>query len=1276
MKDSLDRLRSAIGDAYVIEGELGTGAMGTVYRVHDRKRGETIALKTLHRIDPSTIFRFKQEFRALADVAHENLVQLYELVAHENVWFFTMEFVDGVSFIEHVRPSSSATTETDITEIDPVDSSAQHLSQMTVAAGSGSGVLDAMRLRQTMHQLLQGVTALHRAGKIHRDLKPSNVLVTSDGHVKILDFGITADIARSQQIETAEHAISGTVGYMAPEQCAGEACGPESDVYALGVLLFEALTGRLPFSGPLTEVFKQKREVDAPRPDEFATGLPNDLVELCVSLLARDPPDRPSDHELLNDLRISEPAVLIDRQSHSSKPGSLVGRSTHLEALEAAFADVTRGNTVSMCVLGPSGIGKTTLVRHFTDSLVRDERAVVLAGRCYASESVPFKAFDGVVDMLSRLLRGLEERFLEPRLPKDTAALAHVFPVLRRVPAVERKAAGALGITDQWELRRRAFTAFRETLADISRERPLVLHIDDLQWVDRDSTDVLDDVLRSMENLRVFFILSFRSEEVASVPLLTRLLDTAPEMDRMVLEVGPLSHTDAANYAQEMLSDWRSDSFGYARSIAQESDGNPFLLDQMVRVALEAGSEGRGKSLKLEDMLNARFEQLPEGARALSEALAVAGLPIDADVAFQAAGLTEGERPLITSLRLARLLRVAATTNRINLYHDRIRENLARGLSEEEKRDIHLRLAEGIEAKGVDDPEALYEHYLGAGDKQKASVYAAKAGAGAQKALAFERAALFYERAIELSADSNTEIGSWYIGLGDALASAGRGGEAVREYLEAIAHVDEHTAIEVQRRAGQAYLVSGRIAEGLAVIATVLRKVGLPQLPPTPKRALFALVRRRIRVAIRGLKYDERAEVDISSDQLTRIDTCWAVAEGMALVDNIQGAAYQTLHLLLALDAGEPNRVGRALAMEAGFSASSGATAKAASLLEQAEQLAERIGSRTIFGLCRMIGAVSAVHGGRSAEAERFAVEAEEILSKERGLSAWPLYIARVYHISALIDEGKIVDLCRVSREYLDDALDRGNLFAATMFRSGWSTLLWLSPDDLPGARDALDKALAQCPSGVFYIPHYNCLLSRGMIDLYACENEAAYEHIAAVWPTLERSLVLRIRSVRVRCLRMYAACAIAAASEGRDRKRLLALAEKLAKALERERHYSVISNNAKAKLLRAGIASTRGDLPAALEHLSFAIDRFKECGSAFWHALSLRRKGQMLEGDEGRALMREADDWMACEGIKNPARMTAAFIPGFPLGKEGAQTLRIRTPLGLREPAPRSDYR
>ncbi len=184
MTDLLDRLKAAIGDTYTIEGELGTGGMGTVYRVRVRDSGERIALKTLHRIDTPAIHRFKREFRALADVAHENLIQLYELAGTDDVWFFTMELVTGLDFIEYVRPGPPAGGHDDVTEVYPIDAGSGLSETGAGSAPPDAGILDETRLRSALHQLFQGVAALHRAGKVHRDLKPSNVLVTDSGLVR------------------------------------------------------------------------------------------------------------------------------------------------------------------------------------------------------------------------------------------------------------------------------------------------------------------------------------------------------------------------------------------------------------------------------------------------------------------------------------------------------------------------------------------------------------------------------------------------------------------------------------------------------------------------------------------------------------------------------------------------------------------------------------------------------------------------------------------------------------------------------------------------------------------------------------------------------------------------------------------------------------------------------------------------------------------------------------------------------------------------------------
>lgn len=1222
--------------------------MGTVYQVHDAARRETVALKTLRWTDPAAIYRFKKEFRAVADVSHRNLVQLHELVAQGDVWFLTMELIAGEDFVRHVRPgyerSAFGGDQADI-EV-AADASVVSGDHYIPAPGAG-GVLDVPRLRTALRQLIQGVAALHAARIVHRDLKPSNVLVTADSRVVILDFGIAAEAVPSEALKTIEDFITGTIEYMAPEQCAGERCTPASDWYAVGALLYEALTGRLPFSGSGLKLLIEKLEREPPPPDALVADLPGDLVELCVALMARAPAARPTADELRARLRLSGSGVVVDQHGRQVEGAPLVGRITHLEQLYDALATAERRQGVSVCVYGPSGIGKTTLVRHFTDQLAASGRATVLAGRCFVSETVPYKALDGVIDMLSRLLRTLPGDVVEAGLPSDTAALARVFPVLRRVEAVELRAAVDLEISDQRELRRRAFAALRDLLGAIARQAPLVLHIDDLQWADRDSAHVLNDLLQADVPARLLFVLCFRSEDIAGTPFLGELLARANSGPRRTLEIGPLATEHAVEYALQMLGARRPDAPALARTLAQESDGNPFLLDQMVRVVMEAEGRGGGQPLGLAQMLAARLRQMPPGARELVDVLAVAGQPLDAKVAYRAADLEGDERPLVTSLRLAHFLRVGATTDQVDIYHDRIRETLIRGLSAPKTRTIHRRLVQELE-RGVASPESLYEHCLGAGDERRAAAFAARAAAEAQSALAFERAALFYRRALDLCSDPGPQTGSWLVGLGDALASAGRGGDAARAYLDAKPMLDQQSGLEIERRAGQQYLISGRIDEGLEVIGRVLAKVGLPQLASSPRRALLALIVRRVRIGLRGLAYTERGADAIPADSLTRIDTCWAVAEGMAMVDNIQGAAFQALHLLLALDAGEPLRVGRALAMEAGFAASTGAAKRAARLLGEAERLADRPGSRTTLGLCRMMGAVGALHRGQFEEAERLAVEAEAILTEQQGLSAWSLNIARLYHVGCLIDEGKIRELCRVTSMFLDDALDRGNRFAATMFRSSWSMLRWLCADDLDGARAALAKALEQCPEGVFYITHLYGLVAQALVDLYAGAAEDAYRHIAKVWPALERSQVLRIHALAVICFRARAACALAAAQVADNPKPLLAIAERDAARLKRE-HYSPISSSAWPKMLEAAIAVTRGNPRAALEHISSAVDRFQEYRSAFYLAIAKRKKGELLGGDQGRALIAAADSWMAGEGIVNPARLAAAFVPGFP---------------------------
>src|SRR5688572_3104990 len=260
-------------ERYRIRRRLGSGGMGVVYEALDVQTDKLVALKTLTRAEASHISRFKNEFRSLADVSHPNLVALYEFMADGQYWFFTMELVQGVNFLEYVRPgyqakrgqssrtatlrktSEGASTEllsdyeAETRELDSVTDPDldEHSPETFPARSLLNSRLDLHRLRVAIRQLAEGLNGLHETGKLHRDIKPSNVLVTKEGRVVILDFGLVAEVEGQDLHDSVS--LAGTPDYMSPEQGAQVPISRASDWYSVGVILYQALTGRLPFAG-------------------------------------------------------------------------------------------------------------------------------------------------------------------------------------------------------------------------------------------------------------------------------------------------------------------------------------------------------------------------------------------------------------------------------------------------------------------------------------------------------------------------------------------------------------------------------------------------------------------------------------------------------------------------------------------------------------------------------------------------------------------------------------------------------------------------------------------------------------------------------------------------------------------------------------------------------------------------------------------------------------------------------------------------------------------
>jgi hypothetical protein len=1240
-------------DRFEVQGRLGAGGYGVVYRVMDRERNIPVALKTLRHVAPKALVRFKQEFRALADVSHPNLVTLYELSSHDHQWFFTMELVDGVNFLWYVRgeayPPESAPTSavSGPTASDLRAFFEQPEGESPPLGLAPAGALDLDRLRHALPQLVEGVLALHEAGKLHRDIKPSNVLVTRGGRVVVLDFGLVTDIFPGH---THTVDMVGTPAYMSPEQVAGLPLTQASDWYNVGALLYQALTGQLPFTGSPLEVMRRKQESEPRPPRDVTEGVPADLDALCQGLLRRDPARRPSGADVVRALKGAPPAAAGLAVAAAAAP-VFVGRDPHLSALREAFATLKAGRGITVAVNGGSGMGKTALVRRFLEELkAQDGEAVVLVGRCYERESVPYKALDALVDALSRFLRRLPSTQAEAFLPHDILALARVFPVLRQVDAVNRARRAVLEIPDSLELRRRAFAALRELLVRLADRRPLVLFIDDLQWGDTDSAALLEELLRPPEPPALLLIGCYRSEEALTSPLLKVILPKrlAPEsmLEVRDIVVGELSTAESNELALALVVGEPQGRATRAEAIARESGGNPYFIEELARFGSTPAAD-----VTFDGVLETRVARLAPGARRLLDIVAVSGAPLEAGVAYRAADLEREGESVLAALRAGHLVRTRTAPGRqeIETYHDRIRDAVVARLEPEALRDCHLRLVSALLASGRADPETLARHSLAAGDPDSAAEFAGAAAAKASEALAFDRAAGLYRFALQLGQSTPGERAKLQVQLGNALANAGRGAEAAEAYLAAAMASGPVLAVDLHRRAAQQLYTSGHIEDGARVLRGVLLKLDM-KLPETARMALLSLVWRRAQIRLRGLRFDERDESEVPGQDLLRIDACWAVVVAMSTLDMVRGADYQARHVLLALRAGEPYRIARALAMEGAFLAMRGnrGRKRARRLLDASRTLAERVNHPYAVGLATLTAGNAAWLDGRWREARGLAERAEETLRERCTGVDWEILIAQLFGLASLFFLGEVAALTQRLPPLLEEAEGRGSLLRAAFLRVGFcSHVAWLAADDPRRARQEMEEGLSGWRQGRF---DYMQLWVRGAqtdIALYSGEPLPVGEPIGKLARAFARTLdrfvqVGFIRSHDTRARRRLASAALTA-GEG-ERTAHLRAAEAHARKILRERtHWG----NPLALLLRAGAAATRGDGDDAITLLDSAETGFGAADMALHAAAARRRRGELMGGDAGRSLVASADAWMSGQKIKNPERMTAMLAPG-----------------------------
>jgi hypothetical protein len=1176
---------------FELRRRIGSGGMGDVYEAFDREVGEVVALKSLLRADGDMLARFKREFRALQTTSHPNLVNLRELVRDGQHWFLTMELVQGTHFLEHVR-----------------------------------GSLDKLRL--ALRQLVQALLVLHESGLIHRDIKPSNVMVSPEGRVVLLDFGLVTTLDPTGQSQGG--GAIGTVEYMAPEQAVGKGITEAADWYSVGVMLYEALTGNVPHTGHALEILitKQQRE---PRPVlEAAPNAPVDLAELCTALLAIDPAARPSGRDIARRVGLTDEPARITPVPRSNSD-VFIGRERETSELRGSFVRA-KDQAVVQLIVGESGIGKSELVAHFTHSIEEEEpTALILNGRCYERESVPYKAFDGVADGLAQYLAGLPKPELAALLPETPHLLVRLFPVFMRIDGVG-DAPVSLQAVEPQEQRRRAFRALRELLSAIAKHRRIVIAIDDLQWADADSFLLLRELLRQADAPHILVLATARPIDAPDTLPIDTIVERLADIDVVRTSLGPLSDDESRALA-ERLAPRVAANLDVAR-IAREAGGHPMFLAEILRHLDSPGEEA--KTATLDAALTARVSLLPADARRLLELVCIAGAPISLEVASNACRLdgTELARA-IASLRVASLAREVQRSHGLSLalepFHDRVRESVAGALTEPARRAMHARLAMALELSAEQrNPQLLLRHFMLAEQPERAARYAEEAALRSLAAHAFDQAARLWRLALDIKPREIEERRRLLLRLGEALIAAGYGAEAAEVYLEAAEGADRATRLACHRHVAEQLLISGRIERGVEFLQTLLAEINV-RAPVTPKRALLSLLRRRLLVRLRGFRFKERHRSEISDAEILRLEVLQMAAKGLSVVDSMRGADFQTRALLLALRTGLRPYIADTMVIEGMHQAMQGNIKRAHEMLDHARKAFAAEPNDMMVGLLQGCAGAAEYVAGDPQKARELLAISEARFRRVPG-ATWELSSSKLFFLfnARLIGDFRLI---RTHYEqYLLEAQQRGDRYVESTMRRVCVTM-WLADDDPEEASRALERATWGPATAGFHVQHFHELVGVGEIALYTGKplDEA---QLADTLKRLDDSMLLHLKTIRMQHAFLMGRLALASNGSANIIAKHARVLDKLDTPVSR----------VWAMMLRAATALRERDRARAEPLLQAIEDAARVSGMKLVGAVAKFRLAE-LRGDDlepASATMREL-------GVRVPAKIAALVMPTNP---------------------------
>lgn len=851
-----------IGD-YLTHDRLGRGGMGVVYRATHRGSGRRVALKTVNAPNEFAFASLRREIHALSKVNHPGIVRVLDQGVHDGLPWYAMELIEGRTLLSHVfdsaafaRPESSGVWAAETITDEPLSVGPESFAPTQVADSHALGVVppsedgapasrpSGSQARPSelplglppllsrvqgalpiLSKLCSALAFLHGEGIVHRDLKPENIIIRGDQMPVLVDFGIASEFSGSRGRDALGDAgtAMGTAAYIAPEQVRNELVDARADLYSLGCILYELISGRPPFLADSVGNLLRAQLFEPPTPlVELEPETPAALNELVMRLLAKHP-SRRLGYAL--DVKRSLSELFEDATPSSIGPApaaylyqpELSGRERELQVLRSVTEAASQGEGGVCFVSGESGIGKTRLLLQLMREPARQGARIVGCGAQPPRGDVGNASLSTIRPLLAQLADWAQAQpeEAEDLLGPARASLGVFEPRLR--------AEGQGSRLSPDKLREEARVQLTEVLKRWAKKQPLFLLLDDLQWADPVTLAWLHDLVEndSLAAHRVLVIGSFRTAEAT-----TELSRLARQRTERCFELEGLDPSSILGMAADMLA-LPSPPVELADFLVRRAHGSPFFVSEYLRAAVSQGLLARGldgnwqltaaaESLRsvplpssLASLVALRFSRLDRGARRIAELASVFGRRVDSDVLYRAHLLACelcGETSLsqkafdsaVQTLVVQSMLEPTqsgegpAGRERLVFAHDKLHEVAYANLGDDAKQRMHLAAARSLAALPEPGPTRLRriaQHFESAGHYAPAVRYLILAGRAAEgrgalaDALASLELALKHAETHELSASERLEA---VLTLGELETATGRIGPATRHLRAAL----------------------------------------------------------------------------------------------------------------------------------------------------------------------------------------------------------------------------------------------------------------------------------------------------------------------------------------------------------------------------------------------------------------------------------------------------------------------------------------------------------